>query len=262
MLAGRGAGGSGFNLSPFLKKAAEPATVGGMTKWFFVLLWWFCVPALRADLVMEQEYSTTNVIGHSVLKVHDDQMRMDTWDDFHSNAFSVIIDLKTLDSYTLMPTTKTYRQRLGAVTRRLTESRDANDEMNRQPAKPVDTGKGEKVGGYDTEVYTWSGARGRSETLWVATNYPNFEAIRKDLARVDEFDDIGPHRNYQPQVSGLPGVVVKAQVTTSGKEPTLITLVSAKVEPLDRSVFDLPADYAPWHPKEISTNNAATSPGK
>jgi len=262
MLAGRGAGRFGFNISPFLKKAAEPATVGGMTRWVVVLLLLlFCVPTLWADLVMEQEYSTTNVIGHSMLKVHDDQMRMDTW-DFSSNAFSVIIDLKTLDSYTLMPTTKTYRRRLGADTRRLTESRDANDEMNRPPATPVDTGKAEKVGGYDTEVYTWSGAHGRSETLWVATNYPNFAAIRKDLARVDQFDDIGPHRNFQPQVSELPGVVVKAQVTTAGKEPTLITLVSAKVEPLDRSLFDLPADYVPWHPKEISTNNAATTAGK
>jgi len=34
--------------------------------------------------------------------------------------------------------------------------------------KPMDTGKSEKVGAYDTEIYTWSGVNGATATFWVA----------------------------------------------------------------------------------------------
>jgi len=84
--------------------------------------------------------------------------------------------------------------------------------------------------------------------MWVATNFPNYETIRKDLARIDEFDATGPHPNAQPALSLLPGMVIKSEMTAKGKSFGVVTLLAVKEEPLDASLFELPPDYVPWKP--------------
>jgi len=113
----------------------------------------------------------------------------------------------------------------------------------------VATGKFEPVNGYDTEIYTWSGAKGRNQLLWVAKPFPNYDAIRTELAKLDKFNDLGLHRNAQPQVSQLPGMVIKS-VSSFHRHSVTNTLVSVKVEPLDASLFALPSDYRPQKPPE------------
>jgi hypothetical protein len=109
----------------------------------------------------------------------------------------------------------------------------------------VDTGKSELVNGQAAEIYTWSGARGLTETLWVDTNFPNFEATRAELSKMDHFNDAGPHRNAQPELSLLPGMVLKSESVLRGHKLTT-TLVSLKLEPVDAALFELPKDYSPW----------------
>jgi hypothetical protein len=113
------------------------------------------------------------------------------------------------------------------------------------------------VGGYDTEIYTWSGPNGLTETLWVATNFPDYESIRPELAKLDRFDASGPHKDAQPKLSLLPGMVVKAEKASGGRKVTT-TLISAKVEPVDAALFELPADYSPWKPPEVRLTTPAT----
>jgi hypothetical protein len=216
----------------------------------------------QADLVMEQQSGVTNVTDHIIVKVHDDKMRMDDRDR-DGYTFSVIIDLNTRDSFTLFPRRKAYLNRSGAEIRRQMEaerttSHGAN-EMDQSPAPAVDTGKTAEVNGYDTEIYTWSGANGLTETLWVATNFPDYESIRTELAKIDRFDASGPHKNAQPELSLLPGMVVRTQKTAGGHNVT-ITLVSAKVEPVDASLFELPPDYSPWKPPIVLLTNAVPMP--
>jgi hypothetical protein len=103
------------------------------------------------------------------------------------------------------------------------------------------------VNGQNTEIYTWSGAQGVTATLWVARRFPNYDAIRMELAKLDRFNDSGPHRNAQPELSRLPGMVVKSETTARGRTVTN-TLVSAKLEPVDASLFELPSGYSQWKP--------------
>jgi hypothetical protein len=230
---------------------------------FILLALFFPSIAARADLVMEQQFSDTNGTGHVVLKLHADKMRMDQ-QDTKSNAFSVIVDLNTRDSITLLTTNKMFLKRSGAEIRRLMETAKkaaTTNDLNLPPARAVAAGKAETVGGYDTEIYTWSGAHGVNETLWVATNFPNHDSIRNELARIDQFNRTGPHKNAQPELSPLPGMVIKTQSTANGKTGT-VTLVSAKAEPVDASLFELPADYVPWKPPVSQTNNTVTTTGK
>lgn len=235
-----------------------------MTQHISVMLaLFFSAITLRADLVLEQQFGDTNVVGHFILKLHGNKMRLDQ-QDTRSNDFSVIIDLNTRDSYTLVPQTKSYRTRSGATIRQemaAATTADATNDMNLPPTRPVATGKAEKVDGYDTEIYTWSGAHGVSETLWVATNFPHYDSIRNELAKLDQFNTTGPHKNAQPELSPLSGMVIKARTTANGKK-AIITLVSVKEEPVDASLFELPADYVPWQPPVMQATNPVTPPDK
>lgn len=213
--------------------------------------WCLSTPVLRADLVMENHFSDTNHAGTVILKLHGDQMRMDQPDE----GLSVIVDLKTRDSFTLLTTNKTFLQRFGSEVRwQMAEERKhtgGTNEMDAAPRPSADTGTAAEISGRKTEIFTWSGARGLSEKLWVDTNFPNFNAIRSELLKLDMFNDTGPHRNAQPMISLLPGMVIQSQTTVAGRTMTNV-LVSVKVGPVDSSLFKLPADYKPWQaPKKI-----------
>ena len=100
----------------------------------------------------------------------------------------------------------------------------------------------------DTEIYTWSGGHKLDETLWVAKDFPNYKKIQAELAKLDRYSRGGAHRNGQPELSLLPGMVVRTEITVDGQTGTN-TLVSAKVEALDASLFELPPDYTLWKPE-------------
>jgi hypothetical protein len=124
--------------------------------------------AARADLVMEQQSGSPTATDRIALKVHGDMMRMDQRDK-DGYVFSVIIDLNTRDSMTLFPQGKTFLKRSGAEIRKQMDvdrkmPRGTN-EMSDTPASAVDTGTTAKVGGYNAEIYTWSGPNGLTETL-------------------------------------------------------------------------------------------------
>jgi hypothetical protein len=219
--------------------------------------------AARADLVMEQVSGDTNATDHVTVKLHGDKMRMDQRTD-KGRGFSVIVDLTTRDSITLMPNEKLFLKRPGAESRQQMESERAaahgTNDLDNPPTPPVNTGLTAKVDGYDTEIYKWSGAGGVTETLWVVKDFPNYEAIRTELAKIDRFNASGSHRNAQPELGLLPGMVVKTEKTVGGRNAT-ITLVSAKVEPVAASLFELPAGYSEWKPPAMSpTTNAIPTP--
>lgn len=234
-------------------------------KYQFILLALFVSAwSARADLVMKQREENTNDIFHITVKVHDDKMRMDQRDD-HGHQFSVIVDLKTHDAITLIPKDKSFLKRSGMEIkmamddeRRETGGTNAMD----QPLAPVmDTGKTAKVDGYGTKIYTWSGAEGVTEKLWVATNFPDYDSIRPVLAKIDRFNKSGPHENAQPELAVLPGMVVKSERMANGRTATN-TLLSAEVQPVDASLFKLPADYSPWKPTRPQTSGAKSSPAQ
>jgi hypothetical protein len=105
---------------------------------------------------------------------------------------------------------------------------------------PRPTGKTQKVGDYDTELYTWTNSRGITGMVWVAKNYPDYARIRSDYAVLDK--TAGADTDMTPALSALPGMVVRSQVTGGGQTITL-ALISAKEGPLDASLFGVPRDY-------------------
>lgn len=218
----------------------------------------------RGDLVMEQAISDTNGVSRVTIKLHAGKMRMDERDP-DGYFFSAIVDLNTRDSLTLFPIGKTFLKRSGAEARKQMEASIAashgTNQLDKTPVPPSDTDQSAEVNGYDTKIYQWSGANGCTEILWVATNFPDYAAIRTNLAQIDQFNAAGSHRNAQPVASLLPGMIVRT-VRQAGGFAATNNLVSAVAEPVDASLFELPAGYSPWEPPKVMVTNAIPSPRK
>ena len=95
-----------------------------------------------------------------------------------------------------------------------------------------------KVGEYDTEEYTVTGA-GMTMHLWVAPSYPNAKAVKDELSKMSKAMSTGLP---DPNSFDLPGLVVKMDADMpTGKLTT--TLQSAKQQPVDAGEFAVPPGY-------------------
>lgn len=184
----------------------------------------------RADLVMQQQVVTPSYNGTATLEVKGTKVRLDLYAG-QPQALSTIADLNSTETITLLHHQKMYLKTPAAP--------KAKSPASQAPV-PRPTGKTEKLGTYDTDIYTWSNSRGITGTAWVARNYPDFARIRTDLAVLDRANNSG--NDMSPDLSRLPGMVVKSQVTGGGKT-IIAVLLSARETPVAASQFSVPSGY-------------------
>ena len=215
-----------------------------MRKNLTVLVLFFTLGVVRADLILQQkvESSTKGALTSSdqTIKIKGSKIRVDN-PGGELGETSMIKDEKTGEITVLIHQKK-------MVAKQKEEAANPTLKDRYMPAKPQDTGKAEKVGGFDARIYTWASDFGTtSEKLWVAKNFPNYEIIRADLPTLEKVNNFGNTKADQPDISKLPGMVVKSirtEKTPEGSEQTTTTtLISAKVEPIDASIFEAPSDY-------------------
>ncbi len=203
---------------------------------FFSLL--LSVPfTVRADWTITQKVEGAMNSGQMVLRMKDDKARLDV-----STQVSVITDLGTGDSTTLNHTARVFLKVPGTEAAKI---RDAALGFKEGAAIPTPaltpTGKKEKIGDYECEIFTWSLGE-MKVTDWIATTYPNFKPVLAALAR---FQNAGLARAAQPLMPPLesfPGMVLKREMVHKGITTTT-TLLSGKEAPLDPKLFVVPADY-------------------
>jgi hypothetical protein len=204
------------------------------------------VASARADLVMREQAdfgNPTNLMTITI-QIHGNKIRQDLT-GAESDDMSLIKDADTGDCIVLMPQQKMFAKPAAKI--RNAQSPEA------ALTKPQDTGKSASVDGYDAEIFAWAADRklwndtnGMTETLWVAKAYPSFGKIKPYLAKLDRANASFPGKAMQPEISTLPGMVLKSEVTVKmGNllQTVSYTLVSAKEEPVDPSVFKVPGDY-------------------
>ena len=220
----------------------------------------------RADLVMHEQAdfgSPGNLIAITI-KIHGNKIRQDLA-GAESGDMSLIKDADTGDSIVLL-----HRQKM--FTKPGAKAKSAQN-LEAALSKPLDTGKSDIVGGYDAEIYAWAADRklwndtnGMIEALWVAKDYPGFDQIKADLAKLDRANVSFPGKGMSPEISSLPGMVLKSRLIVKMGEAVQtinITLLSAKEEPVDPSIFEVPADYKEWTPPNSPGQPApATAPKK
>ena len=215
-------------------------------KRFFVLAGLiFAVVAAHADFVMEQRIESATVNGNIITKIKGDKIRLDM-PATPQGGISTIMDVGTGDSITLMHEQKAMIRISGAEIKQLAENmkklRSNGAVTNAEPPKFVDTGKAEKVGKYDAEIYTWSNSDGANQTVWVAKKFPNYAGIKIQMDKMNNSPLAKMAKGMSPDASALPGMVIKTQMNMKGQIATS-TLVSVKEESVDAATFEAPKDY-------------------
>jgi hypothetical protein len=201
-------------------------------KWILSPIALFCAAiAARADLVMQQQIATPGYNGVITMKIKGTRVRTDM-NAGQPQALSSIVDLNTGDNIMLMPAQKLYFKAPGQPAKK-------GNAPNNAPV-PRPTGQTQKVGDYDTELYTWTNSRGIVGTVWVAKNYPDFARIRADYALLDKAAAMDS--DTAPALSTLPGMAVRSQVAGGG-QMIVLALISVREGPLDASLFGIPRDY-------------------
>ncbi|MGB7768091.1 MAG: DUF4412 domain-containing protein [Verrucomicrobiia bacterium] len=204
----------------------------------------FSLVAARADLVLKQNIESAMLNGTVTTQIKGNKIRVDM-PATSQGAMSTIMDLNSGDSITLLHPQKIAMKVPGAEIKQMAENMKKarmGDETNAPPPKFHDTGKAEKVGGYDAEIYTWSSPDGASQTVWVAKNFPNYAKIKIQMDKLNDSPVAQISKGTAPDVNTLPGMVVKTEMEMNGQKVTS-TLVSVTEQPVDASIFETPKDY-------------------
>lgn len=202
---------------------------------FFFLL--AVTTSLRADLTLIQKVDAAGTTGEMTIKFKGDKIRIDP-----APELSMITDSKTGDTVTLMHREKKAMRISGDKMKAAAEMVKKLTPANavEQKAKLTSLGRKETVNGMPTEVFTADTAVGKA-TYYIAMNYPDGPAIIQEMkaAQPSPFTNSGSNI---PDFRDLPGVPVKIEMDTV-KGHVVMTLISAKRDPIPNSVFDVPANY-------------------
>jgi hypothetical protein len=214
-----------------------------MKRVYIILALVFAAFVAQADLILEQRIAGPALEGTNsgkiLIKGH--MIRADA----ALEGWFVILDVDADEQWQLSRKQKTAQKVLlwkNKQTARYTNAVAANAKL----PSPQSTGTTEKVNGYDTEIYTWTNSVGSPVRLWVAKDFPNFARIKKYLALLDRANNTGMYKPT-PDRSLLPGMVLKWEAPGTGPKEggamITTTLVSAKEESIDASLFEVPKGY-------------------
>ncbi|WP_395743094.1 DUF4412 domain-containing protein [Prosthecobacter sp.] len=186
----------------------------------------------RADWVLVQRTETAGKENLVTTKIKGEQARVDMGD-----KMTVIVGAEGM---TMLMHAQKAMMKMDLATMKAILEKAAQSSAGQPVAKPVATGQKEKVGDWDTEIYTWEGPMGKGR-FWVAKDFPKHKeisAISDKLGKVVG----GAVSGLSPQASDFDGMVVKSEVSMMSKSVSS-QLVSAKEETVDAKEFVAPADY-------------------
>jgi Domain of unknown function (DUF4412) len=256
------ADGNGLQSRFFLFFRRKPKHHPGIMKQTLAFLTFISfVVAARADFVIQQKMESAMQNGDMTMKIKGDKIRVDMAAG-PMGSMSTILNLGVGDSITLLHSQKMAMKISAAQMQQMMQqekSRLNNGVTNAEPPKLQDTGKAETVGGYDAEIYTWTNNNNNSGgTIWVAKKFPNYAEIKTQLDKLNKSPMGQMSKGLAPDTSALPGMVVKTKAEVQGQEITT-TLISAREEPVDASVFEIPKDYEEMNAPAMSAPAAPAS---
>jgi Domain of unknown function (DUF4412) len=196
----------------------------------------------RGDLVIQQKIEGGGQNGTvTTLRLKNNKLRVDIAS--RAGPVSSIMDMDTGESFTLMHGQKLFTKLDSAKTKEAIEAlkKKAGREATGEVVKSEATGKKERVGEFNTEVFTWKGANG-TQTMWVTKDLPNYAKVKEQFDRLSKSPVAAAQKGIAPDMTVLPGVVVKTELETSGQKFTS-TVLSVKEEEINPALFEVPSDY-------------------
>ena len=197
----------------------------------------FVAQSLHADWVIVEKTNTGDKESNMTPKIKDGMIRNDI-----GKKMTVLVkgkdgasEMYMHDKKKVMRIDSGTLQSAGALANKfLSGGKDG------EPSKPKATGEKAKVGEWDTEVYTWQSKLG-SAKFYVAKDFPNYAELAKVMDKVSKSMN-NPMSSLYPSVSELPGMVVKSEMTTMGRN-SVTELVSATEQAVSADEFKGPEGY-------------------
>ncbi len=197
----------------------------------------------RADVIIEMKMESAMIKSNFTMKLKGDRARIDM--DMPSLLGGNTTTLMNVTSGEII--TLLHQQKLASKVN-LTDVNKQQEAVQKalgvdssKIEKPKATGKTEKVGDFDTEIFEMNQGTLQSK-LWIAESFPNAQAIKDQMMKLDKLSSAMGGAEFDPSKVDVPGMVVKSEVTTPLGKWTH-TLVKAKEEPVDEQEFDKPEGY-------------------
>ena len=193
------------------------------------------VALAQADLVIVQKIEGGGQAGEQTIKIKGDKARTDL-----NPAVSMITDGATGEMITLMHNGRTFLKVSPEQTKAMMEQLQ-KFRTSPEPAKLQPTGKKEKIGEYECEIFTAT-LGSLTTTYWLAKDFPNFPSV---LAQLDKFQSgtiSAMGKGLMPDLKDFPGMTIKTEIEKGGKK-IVTTLVSVKEDSVDPGVFTIPKGY-------------------
>jgi hypothetical protein len=192
-------------------------------------------------VIIETKIESPQINSTATTKIKGPKMRTDMTGPM--GAMSSIMDTTTGEATQLIHSQKmamtVNAEQMKAAIEMAKKASGVTTDPSATPSKPVDTGKKEKVGDYDCEIYTWKG-NGIESRYWIATNHPQ-AALLKEAEKMFKHSTIGGAATGA-DLSDLPGPALKTEMTAKGVK-TVSTVLSVKEADVDASEFETPKDY-------------------
>ena len=208
-----------------------------MNKLSLILPLLLTVAAARADVLVVQKMESSMLNGDITMKIKGDKGRVDM-PAGPIGQMSMIIDATTGDVNTLMHSQKMVIKMSGAQLKAAVEQSKATAGATGEIEKPKATGKTEKVGEWDTEIFEVKMA-GVPAKVWVAKGFPNTEKLKAEMSKMSKSMGQGSEDVYGLD---LPGMPVKTEVESPAGKVT-VTITKAVEQAVDAKEFEIPADY-------------------
>jgi len=192
----------------------------------------------RADTVVTEQVEAGGRNMTITQKIKGDKIRTDA-----TPQMTTITDTATGDTLMIVHPQKSYMTISGEQSKAMKEQmmKMAPPAEAAEKPKLVDTGKTEKVGNFNTEIFTMDTPT-TNLTFWVTKDIPNYAVLKEQLKKLRGMSNTGPASIPVPDTSDMQGIPVKTQIVSKGKTVT-ITILSAEEKPIDDVEMAPPAGY-------------------
>jgi hypothetical protein len=203
----------------------------------------------RADVVIVQQVDGMAQTGQMTIMVSNDKVRTDV-----SPQMSSITDVASGDVTMLMHAQKAYIVISAATSKALLAGSTGmpgqavptvggTNAATPAPRAPAvhETGKTQKINGYNAAEYTFTNGNLKA-TYWISKDVPNAKLITDAMTKFQKGGLAGIAAGIGPDLSTMPGVPVKTEVTLNGQKITTV-LVSATEQAVDPVEYQVPAGY-------------------
>lgn len=194
-----------------------------------------CTTFASADWVLVQKTVADGQEKEMTTKIKGEQARVDV-----GGEMSMILDASGMTM--IMHGQKVIMKADPAAMKAMLDSaaKMVPTEAGATKTKPVATGEKEKIGEWNTEIFTWEGALGKCR-FWVTKDIPKFTEINAISDKLGKAMG-NPMVNMVPQASDFDGYAVKSEMIIAGKTITTL-LISAKEQDVEAKDFATPEGY-------------------